>query len=76
VVGFDGDGNLTGPLENLLQKPEDQRQPTDLILVNEILTRNRGSIIKENNGKRPKTLITLRFPVERRNVVYYEPITL
>ena len=78
VVGFDGDGKLTGPLENLLQTPEDQRQPTDLILilVNEILTKNRGSITIESNGKRPKTLITLRFPIERRNVVYYEPITL
>ena len=78
VVGFDGDGKLTGPLENLLQMPEDQRQPTDLILilVNEILTKNRGSMTIESNGKRPKTLITLRFPIERRNVVYYEPITL
>jgi len=78
MLGFDGDGKLTGPLENLLQTPEDQRQPTDLILilVNEILTKNRGSITIESNGKRPKTLITLRFPIERRNVVYYEPITL
>lgn len=78
MVGFDGDGKLTGPLENLLQMPEDQRQPTDLILIlaNEILTKNRGSMTIESNGKRPKTLITLRFPIERRNVVYYEPITL
>ena len=78
VVGFDGDGKLTGPLENLLQMPEDQRQATDLILVlaNEILTKNRGSMTIESNGKRPKTLITLRIPIERRNVVYYAPITL
>ena len=78
VVGFDGDGKLASPLEDLLEMPEDQRQPTDLILilVNEILTKNRGSMTIESNGKRPKTLITLRFPIERRNVVYYEPITL
>jgi hypothetical protein len=76
VVGFDGE--LTGPLENLLKRPENQRQPTDLILilVNDILTKNRGSMTIESNGKRPNTLITLRFPIERRNVVYYEPITL
>jgi hypothetical protein len=78
VVGFDGDGKLAGPLENLLKVPEDQRQPTDLILilVNEILTKNRGSMTIESNGKRPKTLITLRVPIERRNVVNYAPITL
>ena len=78
VVGFDGDGKLAGPLENLLKMPEEQRQPTDLILilVNEILTKNRGSMTIESNGKRPKTLITLRVPIERRNVVNYAPITL
>jgi hypothetical protein len=78
VVGFDGDGKLVGPLENLLKMPEEQRQPTDLILilVNEILIKNRGSMTIESNGKRPKTLITLRVPIERRNVVNYAPITL
>ena len=78
VVGFDGDVKLTGPLENLLKMPEDQRQATDLILIlaNEILTKNRGSMSIESNGKRPKTLITLRVPIERRNVVYYAPINI
>ncbi len=76
VVGFDGD--LTGPLENLLKRREVQRQATDLILilVNELLTKNRGSLTIESNGERPKTLITLRFPIERRSAVYYPPITL
>jgi len=78
VVGFDGGVKLTGPLENLLKMPEDQRQATDLILIlaNEILTKNRGSMSIESNGKRPKTLITLRVPIERRNVVYYAPINI
>jgi hypothetical protein len=26
--------------------------------------------------KRPRTLIALRFPIERRKMVYYEPITI
>jgi len=78
VVGFDGDVKLAKSIEKLQDMPEHQKQPTDLILilVNEILTKNRGSMTIESNGKRPKTLITLRFPIERRNVVYYEPITL
>jgi hypothetical protein len=78
VVNFDGDVKFAGPLENLLKLSEDQRQATDLILVlvNEILTKNRGSMSIESNGKRPKTLITLRVPIERRNVVYYAPIAL
>ena len=30
----------------------------------------------EVDAKKPRALITLRFPIERRKVVYYEPIAL
>jgi len=30
----------------------------------------------EFDPKKPRTLITLRFPIERRKVVYYEPISI
>jgi hypothetical protein len=50
---------------------------TDLILklAKEILERNHGMMI-ETHGKRSETLIALRFPIERRKIVYYEPIAL
>jgi hypothetical protein len=78
LIGFNGSRVLSSPLENLSKIPEDQREATDLILilVGEILTKNRGRMMIETNGKRPNTLITLRFPVERRNVVYYAPLTI
>jgi len=78
VIGFNGDRKLGSPLENLSKIPEDQREATDLILIlaEEIVQKNRGTMIIETNGKRPNTLITLRFPIERRNVVYYAPINI
>jgi hypothetical protein len=49
----------------------------DLILklAKDLLERNRGTMI-ETHGKGSETLIALRFPMERRKVVYYEPIAL
>jgi hypothetical protein len=49
----------------------------DLILklAKEILEKNHGMMI-ETHGKKLKTLIDLKFPIERRKVVYYEPIAL
>jgi hypothetical protein len=77
AIGFNGSRKLSSPLENLSKILRDQREATDLILilVEEILTKNRGRMMIETNGNRPNTLITLRFPIERRNVVYYAPLT-
>ena len=78
MIGFNGDGKRPNHSENLLDTPVDQKEGmTDLILklAKEILQRNHGMII-ETHGKRLKTLINLKFPIERRKVVYYEPITL
>ncbi len=78
MIGFNGNGKPFDQLENLSETPEDQKGgTTDLILrlAKEILERNHGMMI-ETHGKRSETLIALRFPIERRKVVYYEPITL
>ncbi len=79
VVGFNGNRKLLNPLENSAGTSEDQGEEAIgliLRLVKEILQKNRGRIAVETNGKRPNTLVTLRFPIERRKVVYYAPITL
>jgi len=77
VIGFTGE-NKTGQPSGRVPGVQTIRkeEPTYLILklVEEILQKNNGMMKLEVNGKRPKTLITLRFPVERRKVVYYEPI--
>ena len=44
-----------------------------LRLVDEIVQRNRGMMKFEEDEKKEKTTISLRFPVERRKVVYYRP---
>lgn len=60
-------------------KPADSREEAAkliLQLVKEILQRNHGSMTYEVDPKKPRTLITLRFPIERRKVIYYEPISI
>ncbi len=64
--------------EDLSETAEDQSNGmADLVLklAEDILERNHGMLI-ETHGKRSETLIVLRFPNERRKVVYYEPIAL
>jgi hypothetical protein len=53
-----------------LQKEE----PLDLILrfVKEVVQRNQGMMKIEGDEKKAKTFVSLRFPVERRKVVYYQ----
>ena len=78
MIGFNGDRKSVNQLENSSENPGDQKEGTaDLILklAKEILQRNHGMMI-ETHGKRPETIITLRFPIERRKVVYYEPIAI
>jgi len=43
-----------------------------LRLVDEIVQRNRGMMKFEEDEKKAKATVSLRFPVERRKVVYYE----
>jgi hypothetical protein len=78
MIGFNGDGKPGIKSENLSETPGDQSKGiTDLILklAREILQRNHGRMVV-THGERLKTLINLRFPIEKRKVVYYEPIAL
>jgi len=78
MIGFNGDGRPGNTPQNLSETPGGQSKGmADLILklAKEILEKNHGMMV-ETHGERLKTLINLRFPVERRKVVYYEPISL
>ncbi len=72
------EGGEVNRSEDLSEAAQDQRNGmADLVLklAEDILERNHGMMI-ETHGKRSETLIVLRFPIERRKVVYYEPIAL
>ena len=43
----------------------------ELRLIKEIIQENRGTMTLEVNEKKPRTVILLKFPVERRKVIYY-----
>ncbi len=77
AIGFIG--NPSDLPKNVGESPTTQEQGTTkliLELVREILQNNHGRMTYEVDPKKPRTLITLRFPIERRTVVYYEPISI
>jgi len=45
----------------------------ELRLIKEIIQKNQGIMKFEVNEKKPRTIISLRFPVERRKLIYYQP---
>jgi nitrogen-specific signal transduction histidine kinase len=79
AIGFMGDQEPSDPLKSVQDRSAAQKdEATKLILqlVKEILQKNHGSMNYEVDPKKPRTLITVRFPIERRKVVYYEPISI
>ena len=79
AIGFTGGKDPFEAPRNVSAKSGDRKEePSRLILqlVKEILLKNHGTMTYEVHPKKPRTLITLRVPMERRKVVYYEPITI
>jgi signal transduction histidine kinase len=54
--------------------PTQKEEAPDILLrfVKEVVLRNHGTMKMGTDQKRTKSLISLRFPVERRKVVYYQ----
>jgi signal transduction histidine kinase len=77
AVGFIGKPSDTQKQTGMNTDTQEQGT-TKLILqlVKEILQNHKGGMTYEFDPKKPRTLITLRLPIERRKVVYYEPISL
>ena len=79
VVGFIGEKKPPDQFGNVSEIHGGQREEAvNLILqlVKEIIEKQRGMMKLEMDKKKPRTLVTLRFPVERRKMVYYEPIAI
>jgi signal transduction histidine kinase len=53
--------------------PDDEPTDLPLLLIREVVVRNRGRIKFESNEGRSRTRITLTLPVERRKVFSYLP---
>ena len=48
----------------------------ELRLIKEIIKKNQGMMKFEVNEKKPRTLISLKFPIERRKLIYYQPVNV
>ena len=79
AIGFIGKKEASEQLKEHPVRSEAQEEDTArliLQLVKEILQKNHGSMTYEFDPKKPRTLMTVKFPIERRTVVYYEPISI
>jgi nitrogen-specific signal transduction histidine kinase len=75
LILFTGLKRPIEPAETLFGIPLGQeKELTDLEirLVKELIQKNRGEMKFELNEKKLRTLISLRLPVERRRVIYYQ----
>ncbi|MEW6375337.1 MAG: sigma 54-interacting transcriptional regulator [Thermodesulfobacteriota bacterium] len=75
LIVFTGYKKPMEPFETVLGIPATQKESMielELRLIKEIIQKNRGMMKFEVNEKKPRTLISLRFPIERRKVIYYQ----
>ncbi len=78
VFFFNGYRKAAEPFETALGAdsfPQEEAIELELRLVKEMIQKNRGTMRFEVNEKKARTLIFLRFPVERREVYYYPSTT-
>lgn len=76
-VLFDGYKKTTEPFETILKGPSPEKKETldlELRLIDEMVKKNQGMMEHGIDAKKGRTLITLKFPVERRKVIYYPSI--
>lgn len=74
MIVFTGYKKPNERLKSVLGIPAPQQGDAielELRLIKEIIQKNRGIMTFEVNEKKPRTFISLKFPVERRRVIYY-----
>ena len=75
MIVFNGYKKQTETIETVLGGPEARRGEAtelELRLIQEIIQKNQGTMRFETSEKRARTLISLKFPIERRKVIYYQ----
>ncbi len=76
LIVFSGYKKPFEQFETVLGIPGSQKEEAvelELRLIKEIIQKNRGTMKFEVNEKKPRTLISLRLPIERRRLIYYQP---
>jgi len=76
LIVFTGYKRAVEQFENVLGIPALQKEEAmelELRLIREIIQKNKGMMKFEVNEKKSRTLISLKFPIERRRLVYYQP---
>ncbi len=76
-VLFDGYRKTIDPLGTILKPRSIEKKETldfELRLIDEMVKKNKGMMEFGVDAKKGRTLISLRFPVERRNIFYYQSI--
>ncbi len=74
IIVFTGYKKPVEKLETVLGIPSiEGKEPIELELrlIEEIIKTNKGKIAYEVSEQKPRTLISLQIPVEKRRVVYY-----
>ena len=76
LIVFTGYKKAVEQFGNVLGIPPLQKEEAmelELRLIREIIQKNQGMMKFEVNEKKSRTLISLKFPIERRRLVYYQP---
>jgi nitrogen-specific signal transduction histidine kinase len=74
MVIFTGLRKSSEPFESVLGIPtagKDAAIELELRLIKEIIQKNRGMMKYETNEQKSQTTISLKFPIERRKLIYY-----
>jgi len=70
-TGFKKPGEKFDSILGVPALQQEEAIELELRLVKEMIQKNRGVMTLDVNEKRPRTLISLKFPMERRKVIYY-----
>jgi len=74
IIIFTGYKKPSEHFSKVLGIPAPQQEEAielELRLIKEIIQKNSGAMKFEVDEKKPRTLISLKFPIERRKVIYY-----
>ena len=71
LIVFAGGRESSGSIPTI---QKDEALELMLRLIKEMVVKNRGIMKLEGDERKAKTIISLVFPVERRNVAFYEPM--
>ncbi len=76
LIVFTGYRKPVEQFETVLGIPavqKDEAIELELRLIKEIIQKNQGMMKFQVNEKKPRTIISLKFPIERRRLIYYQP---